>query len=132
MTDSYDKSSIDEKYIRKNAKSVDKSDIDNAIEKEDEIKQKSTRFGKYKESIKLLFGLLRDYRAKRYTQTPWMSIAAIVFALLYIFNPMDIIPDFVPLIGYIDDASVLALTLKLVKDDLEVYKSWKGKNRSTD
>lgn len=71
--------------------------------------------------------MLKDYKSKKYTETPWMSIAAIIFALLYVLNPLDLVPDFIPFIGYIDDASVIALTLKMMGGEVEAYQVWQQK-----
>ena len=46
-------------------------------------------------------------------------------ALLYIFSPIDLVPDVIPGIGLLDDAAVTALCLSLIKSDLEKYKSFK-------
>ena len=46
--------------------------------------------------------------------------------LLYVLNPIDIIPDFIPFIGRIDDALVLKFCLKLIEKDLSKYKKWKN------
>ena len=51
-----------------------------------------------------------------------MSLAG---TLLYIFLPIDIIPDFIPGIGFIDDAAMIALCIRMAKLDIDKYKSWK-------
>lgn len=38
----------------------------------------------------------------------------IIVDLLYVLSPLDLIPDFIPIIGYIDDAMVVAACLALV------------------
>ena len=52
---------------------------------------------------------------------PWQSVAALAGALAYFVLPTDAIPDWLPVIGLVDDATVLALTLKLVNDDVATY-----------
>jgi uncharacterized membrane protein YkvA (DUF1232 family) len=47
-------------------------------------------------------------------QTPLHVKAALVGALAYFVLPADIIPDVLPVIGYTDDAAVLAAAIKLV------------------
>ena len=54
-----------------------------------------------------------------YRAIPWWSVAAIVAALFYVLDPIDLIPDFIPDIGYIDDAAVVAICLRMVDADLQ-------------
>ena len=117
---------INEDYIHKNAKEIDKEQLDEILDSEVEIKGKLKYLGEFKNKILLLFQLLKDYKNKRYTQTPWLSIAAILFVLLYILNPLDLVPDFIPFVGYIDDASVIALTYKMINSDVQNYQDWKS------
>lgn len=81
------------------------------------------------QDVKLLVALLRDYVAGAYEQIPVGSIAAIAAAVLYFVSPVDAIPDFIPGIGYLDDAAVLVLCKRMVQGDLEKYREWRtGKN----
>jgi len=48
-----------------------------------------------------------------------------VFGLIYVLNPFDIIPDVLPILGVVDDATVIGAVLMLVERDLKKYRSWK-------
>ncbi|MFO7702741.1 MAG: YkvA family protein [Psychroflexus maritimus] len=122
------KKKIDENYIDGERKKIEEKDINHALTNEEEIKKKVSRLGKFKQQINLLFSMLKDYKNKKYTSVPWLSIAAITFALLYLLNPLDFMPDFIPFIGYVDDASIIGITLKLISEDLEAYQKWKEKS----
>jgi uncharacterized membrane protein YkvA (DUF1232 family) len=80
------------------------------------------------DDIKLMWSLIRDYVEGNYKQVPWSTIAAIVGSLLYLFYPIDIIPDYVPLYGFLDDAIVITLALKMIKKDLDSYRQWMEEN----
>ena len=76
------------------------------------------------DNVVLFLKMLRDYISGKYRDVPVRTIAAIVGALAYLLCPADMIPDFIPGIGYIDDAGVLAACIKLVKYDLEKYQDF--------
>ena len=58
------------------------------------------------------------YIASRDPRTPWYAKALIVFVLAYALSPIDLIPDFIPVVGYLDDLVIvpigIALALKMI------------------
>lgn len=81
------------------------------------------------ESLKLIFGLVRDYAKGRYRDIRYGSLIAIIIGLLYLVAPIDSIPDFIPIAGFIDDAAVLGLIIKQVRSELDKYKIWLAASR---
>jgi uncharacterized membrane protein YkvA (DUF1232 family) len=79
-------------------------------------------------SIPVFVSLIRSYVKKEYADIPIGSIVAIMSALIYFVSPIDLIPDFIPGIGYVDDALVIAACLKLVESDVEDYIKWRKAN----
>lgn len=79
--------------------------------------------------VLLCLELVRDYRLGRYTQIASWAIAAVAFGLLYLVNPVELIPDVIPIVGYLDDIVVFVLILRLVRIELRKYASWR-KNRA--
>lgn len=122
---------IDEKYVESEVAKVDEGDVELAAKNQQEISDKILNSGmlkKYSELAKVMFGMLKDYRKGIYTQVPWFTIASIAFAMLYILNPFDIVPDFIPGLGYIDDFAVLTYSLRFIETDLHKYLDWKLEN----
>ncbi len=78
--------------------------------------------------IPVFASLLNSYVKKEYTDIPIGTIIAIISALLYFVSPLDVIPDVIPGIGHIDDATVALACLKLVETDIETYDEWRIKN----
>ena len=118
----------DEEYIREGAEDITPSDIDKVAERSEDIKKKFSARGPLKRFIedgKVLNALIRDWRTGKYRQALYGTIAAVAFALLYVFNPFDIVPDFLPFLGAVDDATVIGALLMLVERDLKKYRSWK-------
>lgn len=107
---------------------VKQDDIETLLERQKKIEAKVRDGGKlnrFSTDIRLMFSLLRDYWNGRYRQIPWKSVAAIAGALLYVLNPLDLIPDMLIGFGLLDDAGVVAVCLKLVESDLHRYAAWK-------
>ncbi len=75
--------------------------------------------------VTVLASLARAYVRKEYTAIPFGSIAAIVGALIYFVSPIDVIPDFIPGLGHIDDAAVIAVCWKMAYRDIEKYIKWR-------
>ena len=75
--------------------------------------------------VTLFASLVRDYVKKEYREIPVGSIVAIIAALLYFVSPIDILPDFIPGLGYIDDTAILAFSFMNMKSDLDRYRRWK-------
>lgn len=124
---------IDENFVRKGAEKVTDKDLILAVESEEKAYQRINKSGilkKYLQIIRLMFSMLNDYRKGVYINVPWLTIGALVFILLYFINPLDLIPDFIPLIGYLDDVTVLVFGLNLIETDLNNYLKWKAKTQS--
>ncbi len=45
--------------------------------------------------------------------TPWKSVFSLLVALFYGASPIDLIPDFIPLLGLMDDAVIVPMFLLL-------------------
>jgi len=111
------------------ADKVGEENVKETLGKEDEIKKLFKRvkvLAKYCNDLCEIFELLRDRVAGVYRETPWTTIAALTGALLYVLSPFDLILDFIPGIGFIDDAIVIGLAIKLAQPDLEKYRAWKA------
>ena len=62
------------------------------------------------------------YLAALDARTPWYAKAWAAFVVAYAFSPIDLIPDFIPVLGYLDDLILLPLgiwiAVRLVPPDL--------------
>ena len=118
----------DEEFVKEGAEKVTPKDIQTVDEKSEEINKQFSARGPLKRFIedgKVLTALVRDWRAGKYRQALYGTIAAVAFALLYVFNPFDLLPDVLPFIGALADATVIGALLMLVERDLKKYRSWK-------
>ena len=108
--------------------SYTQDDADKVMNNADRIEKivSNGTLSKFMKDVKLYFKMLSDVFSRRYTRVPRGTVAAIIGSLLYVLSPVDLIPDVIPVIGYLDDAAVLALCLKFVKHDVDEYKRVMG------
>jgi uncharacterized membrane protein YkvA (DUF1232 family) len=53
------------------------------------------------------------YIASRDSRTPWYAKALGALVVAYALSPIDLIPDFIPVLGYVDDLLIVPLGLAL-------------------
>ena len=106
-------------------------DVEKAVRESDRIYEKvekssvlSREIGK----VRLLLMLIKDYWNGDYTELPYRTIVAVVIALLYILNPIDLIPDIIPILGQMDDLAMLMFVWKMISEDVKDYALWKVRN----
>ena len=122
-------------FVKTGASRITEKEIVKVIDKSGGIQKKFYQRGplsRFVEDGRLFLAFVRDYWAKKYRVVPYGIIAAIVFTLIYVFNPLDLIPDVLPVIGVVDDATVMGACLLLVEQDLLVYKKWLGEVDKSD
>ena len=102
--------------------------IAKVIKNEDDIDKKMAGQKALKAMLehgRLLMSMVKDYVTGAYREVPYWAIGAAAFALAYVFSPVDLILDIIPGVGFLDDAAVLAMCLKLLDTELNRYKAWK-------
>ena len=77
-----------------------------------------------------IFQLAKDWKNGVYTDIPKKSIIMIITGLIYFLLPVDLIGDIIPVIGFVDDVTVLGFVIRQVDKDLEKYKEWKSNSNS--
>lgn len=82
--------------------------------------------------VPLIVDLVKAYTRKEYREIPIGTIIGLVSALVYFLSPADLIPDFIPGIGYLDDITVIGFAVKLAYKDLQDFKKWKEWKESKD
>jgi uncharacterized membrane protein YkvA (DUF1232 family) len=68
--------------------------------------------------------VIREYQRGEYRDMAAPKLLIIIAAILYFVSPFDVIPDWIPVLGHIDDAFVISLALKSVRTDLDTFMAW--------
>lgn len=121
--------------LGKRAKNMTRDDIADVLGKEGKAKtivEKAGFLSQYWDDIKTSFALIRDWFNGSYDKVPTRMIVSLAGALIYLVSPLDLIPDWVPMAGFVDDAAILAFVFQLSKVDLNAYREWKRRQQVDD
>ena len=125
----------EEEFVKEGAQKITEKDLEKVVNRSEEIKKKFSAKGplaRFIEDGQLLIAIVKDYWSGGYRQIPYGVIGSIVFTLLYVLNPFDLVPDMLPVIGQVDDMAVMGACLMLVERDLHKYRDWKQNQGKTD
>ena len=86
------------------------------------------KIGKRASDVAVLLSMLRAYIKKQYTDVSIATILAAVAGLIYVVNPMDIVPEYILGVGVLDDAAIVGIILQAMHMDLNKYKKWQKAN----
>ena len=73
----------------------------------------------------LLWKLAKDTITGRYRGLKKRNLFLIVAGLMYLVNPMDIVPDFIFAVGFADDVAVLMYVFKKLDKEIKAYEAWR-------
>ncbi len=81
-------------------------------------------------SVGILVRMVKAYSSGAYRTLPWKSLVSIVAVLIYFVSPIDLIPDFLPVIGIADDFALVLWLIKTLGNDIAKFSEWE-KNEKT-
>lgn len=81
---------------------------------------------------KSFFRLLKSYFNHSYTDLPVPTVVSIIMSLLYVFSPIDLIPDFLPVVGLLDDAAIMGACIASFGSTLHKFEEWESNQEKHD
>lgn len=81
----------------------------------------SEKVQKTKKRISFAEDVVALYRYMKDDSVNWYRKLIVVAALVYFISPIDTIPDFAPLVGYLDDLGVIMAALKYIGTEIKPY-----------
>ena len=76
------------------------------------------------ERIKVIARMVQAWRNKQYTNISYTTVFLCIAILVYFVSPIDLFPDFIPIIGGLDDAILLAYLIKIIDKEIEKFTAW--------
>jgi len=98
--------------------------LDNAFRKSIDLENENGEISSLTEKVKLFILMIQSYVKGEYREIPFKSILLIFAGLIYFINPFDLIGDFIPGIGYIDDIGLILWIMKSVEEDVVQFKEY--------
>ena len=109
----------------------DKEKLTSMLEKLKQKMKSLPMVGSVLANVPTMFRLLNSYLKEEYTDIPRKQLIIIVSTLSYLISPIDLVPDFIPVIGLMDDMAIISVCVKSTKPELEKYLSWRNLNGLT-
>ena len=119
------KEALESGYAQSEALLNDKDELDDFLYRLEQKIYDMPFVGKKFSMIPVMISLVKNYVQGKYTTIPYGTILAVLSALIYFLAPIDIVPDFIPLAGYLDDMAVLGLCMNMVSIDIKTYEKWR-------
>ena len=82
-----------------------------------------------RQQLVLLWEYLSAVTSGRYKEYSTWAYLKVVACLLYVVSPFDLIPDFFPWVGWLDDIAVVIYVCGLVKEELDIFSIWQARQR---
>ena len=98
--------------------------LDSAFKKSAALENGEGEISKLTEKVKLFIRMIRSYVRGDYREVPIKTILLIFASLVYFINPFDLVGDFIPGIGYVDDAALILWVLKSVEEDILKFEEY--------
>jgi uncharacterized membrane protein YkvA (DUF1232 family) len=111
-----------EEYIKKPTRI--KQLLNDAYEKASEKNDIGTIAHDVWETMQTMFRMIRLSISGEYTGLPTPTIVAAVAVTIYFLFPIDLIPDFIPVLGYLDDVALVAWFSTSIKEELDRFVEW--------
>lgn len=90
----------------------------------DEVGKVSNRFFELQNQYSTMLRLLRAWYAREYTDLSPQAVVGLVASAIYVVNPIDLIPDFIPIIGRLDDKIVLGYFVRKFNNEIQKFMAW--------
>jgi uncharacterized membrane protein YkvA (DUF1232 family) len=77
-----------------------------------------------KSKFYVLGRMVKAYAAGDYRNVSWKSVLLIIAAILYFVNPVDLLPDLIPVLGLTDDFGILLWVYNTVAGEVDKFLLW--------
>ena len=76
------------------------------------------------ETLQTMFRLVKASTSGEYTGVPLSTVLAAIAVFIYFISPIDLIPDFIPVLGLLDDVALVAWFSTTLKHEMDRFHEW--------
>lgn len=74
--------------------------------------------------LRLLLQMIGAWAKRSYRRVPWSVLLLATGAIIYFVAPIDLIPDALIGIGFVDDVAVVSMVVRAVRNELDRFETW--------
>jgi uncharacterized membrane protein YkvA (DUF1232 family) len=89
-----------------------------------DVNWKNVNAANMKGKFYVLGRLIKAYALGRYRNVPWKTVLIVVAAVIYFINPIDLLPDLIPVAGLTDDFAILVWVYNSVSEEIDKFLIW--------
>ncbi|RKO73054.1 DUF1232 domain-containing protein [Sphingobacterium puteale] len=86
-----------------------------------QAESKAKNLGSYVGDFKLLIAMCKDAIVGKFKMNSW-NLSIIIGTIIYVVSPVDAIPDFIAVGGWLDDVAIVAYAIRKLSEEIERYK----------
>lgn len=121
------------KYIDKAKKILDDSSkfdklVDGAGEKFKNLDDEDSKVSTFMSQLKMFVRMVKAHFSGKYSSFSTKSILVMIAGIIYFVTPFDLIPDFIPALGFTDDITVIFFIYRSLSGDIERFEVWENHN----
>lgn len=117
-------------YLREKADQLAPGDVQQVVGLANDVQRRAEKVQsehpRLRRHVELAMRLVLDHAEGECPQIPYFTVSLLAVALLYLLDPLDVIPDWIAGAGSADDAVIFELAFDLGRPGIERYCTWKG------
>jgi len=90
----------------------------------------NNKFKQVFDVARTLVRLVRNYISGSYREVETGTIVSGLAVLLYTLSPIDLVPDFVPVVGFLDDLALISWFVEKFQGEISRFREWEKTNAS--
>lgn len=98
--------------------------VTSSREKLQKINFEDSKISRLAVNLRIIIRIIKAYANGSYREMPWKSLLALVGGVVYFLMPVDLMPDFIPFMGFLDDFTVIMLLSGAFQQDIEDFILW--------